>query len=91
MNSFLIVIFLSAMVATILLRALKKDIARYNNVDEEEESQEEFGWKLIHGDVFRPPVRPLLLSVLLGNGAQLFFMTAVTLGILRLYYIFFFY
>jgi transmembrane 9 superfamily protein 2/4 len=34
---------------------------------------------LVHGDVFRPPANIMLLSVLLGSGAQLFFMTAVTL------------
>ncbi|CAB5395830.1 unnamed protein product [Rhizophagus irregularis] len=44
-----------------------------------EDVQEDFGWKLVHGDVFRPPVNVMLLSVFLGSGAQLFFMTAVTL------------
>lgn len=46
----------------------------------QEDVQEDFGWKLVHGDVFRPPVNVMLLSVFLGSGAQLFFMTAVTLG-----------
>lgn len=32
---------------------------------------EESGWKLVHGDVFRPPRRLELLSALLGTGAQL--------------------
>ena len=39
----------------ILLRTLHKDIARYNQIDSGEDAQEEFGWKLVHGDVFRPP------------------------------------
>ena len=47
--------------------------------EEKEEAQEEFGWKLVHGDVFRPPTRPMLLSVLLGNGVQLLLMAIVTL------------
>lgn len=34
------------------------------------EYQEEFGWKLVHGDVFRPPRRGMLLAVFLGSGAQ---------------------
>lgn len=79
MNSLVIVVFLSGMVAMIMLRTLHKDIARYNQVDNLEEAQEEFGWKLVHGDVFRPPRKGMFLSVLVGNGSQLFIMTLVTL------------
>ena len=80
------------MVSTILVRTLKKDIARYNRLDQlalddfgengdvEDGVTEDSGWKLVHGDVFRSPKNPLLLSVLVGNGAQLFAMTAVTIG-----------
>ncbi len=32
---------------------------------------EESGWKLVHGDVFRPPRHLELLSALLGTGVQL--------------------
>ncbi|KAL1916831.1 uncharacterized protein VTP21DRAFT_5535 [Calcarisporiella thermophila] len=78
-NSILVVLFLTGMVAMILLRALHKDIARYNSEEVHEDVQEDFGWKLVHGDVFRPPQRVMLLSVLLGTGAQLFCMTTVTL------------
>ncbi|RIA89431.1 hypothetical protein C1645_694367 [Glomus cerebriforme] len=78
-NSIVIVLFLTGMVAMILLRALHKDISRYNQIEDKEDVQEDFGWKLVHGDVFRPPANVMLLSVLLGSGAQLFFMTAVTL------------
>lgn len=42
--------------------------------------QEDSGWKLVHGDVFRPPRRPMLLSILAGNGAQLFMMTGFTIA-----------
>src|SRR6202012_1615022 len=78
-------------VMSILVRTLKKDIARYNRLDQinlddlsgtsvlEDGVQEDSGWKLVHGDVFRSPSRPLLLSVLLGNGAQLFVMTGFTI------------
>ncbi|ORZ01497.1 hypothetical protein BCR43DRAFT_487026 [Syncephalastrum racemosum] len=78
-NSIVIVLFLTGMVAMILLRALHKDISRYNAVDAEEDVQEDYGWKLVHGDVFRPPTRPMLLSVLVGTGAQLIAMAALTL------------
>jgi transmembrane 9 superfamily member 2/4 len=92
-NSAVFVFFLVGMVSMILLRALKKDIARYNRLDAislddldgtsagiEDGIQEDSGWKLVHGDVFRCPQSPLLLSVLLGNGAQIFVMTGVTVG-----------
>uniref|UniRef100_A0A0A9YMY9 Transmembrane 9 superfamily member n=1 Tax=Lygus hesperus TaxID=30085 RepID=A0A0A9YMY9_LYGHE len=80
LNSLVIVLFLSGMVAMIILRTLHKDIARYNQIDSGEDVQEEFGWKLVHGDVFRPPRKGMLLSVFLGSGLQIFFMTLVTLG-----------
>uniref|UniRef100_A0A8C4NE14 Transmembrane 9 superfamily member n=1 Tax=Eptatretus burgeri TaxID=7764 RepID=A0A8C4NE14_EPTBU len=75
-NSLIIVLFLSGMVAMILLRTLHKDIARYNQVDD---AQEEFGWKLVHGDVFRPPRRGMLLAVCVGSGTQTAIMVLITL------------
>ncbi|VDN42779.1 unnamed protein product [Gongylonema pulchrum] len=64
----------------ILLRTLHRDIARYNQLDNEEDAQEEFGWKLVHGDVFRPPRHAMFLSVFVGSGCQVLFMVAITLG-----------
>jgi len=91
-NSAIIVVFLVGMVGAILMRALKKDIARYNRLDSfnlddlsgadshaEDGIQEDSGWKLVHGDVFRTPNKPLLLSVFLGNGSQLFVITGTTI------------
>ncbi|CAG0891736.1 unnamed protein product [Darwinula stevensoni] len=78
-NSLVIVLFLSGMVAMIMLRTLHKDIARYNQLDSGEDAQEEFGWKLVHGDVFRPPRKGMLLAVFLGSGTQVFLMALVTL------------
>ncbi|XP_043494747.1 transmembrane 9 superfamily member 2 isoform X1 [Polistes fuscatus] len=84
LNSLIIVLFLSGMVAMIMFRTLHKDIVRYNQayfqIESGEDAQEEFGWKLVHGDVFRPPRKGMLLSVLLGSGIQVFFMTLVTLA-----------
>ena len=85
LNSLVIVLFLSGMVAMILLRTLHKDIARYNQIDSGEDAQEEFGWKLVHGDVFRPPRKGMLLSVFLGSGSQVLQRCYVrTLGVLHL-------
>lgn len=44
-----------------------------------DDAQEEFGWKLVHGDVFRPPRKRMLLAVLLGSGVQVLFMALITL------------
>ncbi len=71
-NSLMIVVFLTGAVATIMIRTLKRDIAGYNVLHTVEDAQEETGWKLVHGDVFRPPQNnSLLLSVLVGTGAQI--------------------
>jgi transmembrane 9 superfamily member 2/4 len=75
-----LVFFLTGLVATTLLRALRKDIAKYNQFDLDEDVHDDSGWKLLHGDVFRTPKNPLLLSIFLGSGAQLFFMTGATIS-----------
>lgn len=38
---------------------------------QERDVSEESGWKLVHGDVFRAPRHLVLLSALVGTGAQL--------------------
>ncbi|XP_011224134.1 transmembrane 9 superfamily member 2 isoform X1 [Ailuropoda melanoleuca] len=79
MNSFVIALFLSGLVAMILLRTLHKDIISYNQASFSQEIQEDFGWKLIHADVFRPPRSRMLLSAFLGQGIQVLIMTFITL------------
>lgn len=80
LNSLIIVLFLTGMVAMILLRTIHKDLVKYNNSNNGEDvGEEEFGWKLVHGDVFRPPTHPLLLSVFLGSGIQIGIMSLITL------------
>lgn len=62
-NSSVIVMFLTVLVAMIMVRALRKDIQRYN-AEDMEEANEETGWKLVHGDVLRPPTTaPMLFAV----------------------------
>lgn len=79
-NSLMIVLFLTGMIAMIMLRTLHRDIARYNEVQTTEEAQEESGWKLVHGDVFRPPqLSPMLFSVMVGTGVQVCSMSATTM------------
>eukprot|EP00003_Mantamonas_plastica_P009084 TRINITY_DN1831_c1_g1_i3.p1 TRINITY_DN1831_c1_g1~~TRINITY_DN1831_c1_g1_i3.p1 ORF type:complete len:519 (+),score=154.78 TRINITY_DN1831_c1_g1_i3:453-2009(+) len=79
-NSLMIVLFLTGMVAMILLRTLSADFVRYNQqMEDPEEDPEETGWKLVHTDVFRPPDFPMMLSVFFGTGVQVYFMTLFTM------------
>lgn len=92
-NSLMIVLFLTGAIATIMIRTLRKDISAYNemalltNSSEDDGSSEETGWKLVHGDVFRPPQNyPMFLAVTVGTGAQIgtsFFITMLA-AILKL-------
>ncbi|XP_042036710.1 transmembrane 9 superfamily member 1-like [Salvia splendens] len=75
-NSFMMVIFLTGLVSMILMRTLRNDYAKYAREDDDLESlerdvNEESGWKLVHGDVFRPTQSLALLSAVVGTGAQL--------------------
>jgi transmembrane 9 superfamily protein 2/4 len=83
-NSLLIILLLTGMVALIMMRTLRKDVLYYNRVmtdEERAEEKEESGWKLIHGDVFRPPARwPMLFSIAVGTSTQLFGMAVFTLA-----------
>lgn len=79
-NSLVVVFFLAGILSMILLRSLRRDIAKYNREDEPEEAIEESGWKLVHGDVFRPPKNTELFVVLIGSGIQLFSMSFIIIG-----------
>jgi transmembrane 9 superfamily protein 2/4 len=46
-NSVMIVLFLSGMVAMIMVRTLYRDISKYNQLDTQEDAAEETGWKLV--------------------------------------------
>ncbi|CAM9594393.1 unnamed protein product [Ectocarpus sp. 12 AP-2014] len=70
-NSFVLVVILTVFLGIILLRILKKDFTRYMDGDEDDIGEEESGWKLIHGDVFRFPSHVNLFAALTGAGAQL--------------------
>ncbi|KAK4703342.1 transmembrane 9 superfamily member 2/4, partial [Phenoliferia sp. Uapishka_3] len=79
-NSIVVALFLCLMVAMVLLRTVHRDISRYNAIDLDEDVQEDFGWKLVHGEVFRPPKKRMLLSVVVGSGLQLAAMSAFIAG-----------
>lgn len=88
-NSCMMVIFLVGLVSMILIRTLKADYKRYADVsrveaDEDHDAldtyvSDETGWKLVHGDVFRPPDQVEYLSALVGTGSQLALLTLGTI------------
>jgi transmembrane 9 superfamily protein 3 len=75
MNSFAMVFFLTAIVSIILYRTLRKDMNRYEREDSlldfEKDFNDDYGWKLIYGDVFRPPPNLILFSAMNGTGTHL--------------------
>jgi len=74
-NSFMMVLFLVGLVSMILLRTLRKDYARYGKDEDlddmERDLGDEYGWKQVNGDVFRPPSHPILFASLIGSGYQI--------------------
>lgn len=64
----------------IMVRTLRRDIARYNTDDNYEDTLEETGWKLVHGDVFRPPRYARFFSAVIGSGIQIFFMALIIIS-----------
>jgi len=80
-----VVLFLSLLVISMLVRNLRRDIAAYNSLaaladEEKDEDADESGWKLIHADVFRPPENyPMLFCVCCGGGVQLLLTIFITI------------
>ncbi|XP_078157331.1 transmembrane 9 superfamily member 1-like [Carex rostrata] len=93
-NSFMMVIFLTGLVSMILMRTLRNDYAKYAREDDDIETlerdvNEESGWKLVHGDVFRTPRNLVLISAFVGIGAQLatLVLLVIVLAIVGMLYI----
>lgn len=77
--------FFPGFLSVIIVRTVRRDIANYNKDEDIEETLEETGWKLVHGDVFRPPPNSLLLVILVGTGIQLLGMVVVTVCMFNFY------
>jgi len=56
---------------------------------QERDVNEESGWKLVHGDVFRPPHSLVFLSSLVGIGTQLaaLILLVIVLAIVGMLYV----
>ncbi|CCH62432.1 hypothetical protein TBLA_0H01450 [Henningerozyma blattae CBS 6284] len=83
-NFTIVVVLLSTIVIHALLRALKKDISRYTDLNLDNSFTEDSGWKLTHGDVFRMPRKAMVLSIYVGSGVQLFLMILCCLTVAAL-------
>ncbi|KAG5472636.1 hypothetical protein LSCM4_01956 [Leishmania orientalis] len=80
LNVFSLVLLQSVLLWYILLRSVRRDISSYNEEDLLGD-REDSGWRLVHGDVFRPPRGAVLLSVLVGNGMQVLCMVFASLAL----------
>lgn len=83
-NSVVIAMLLTIVVAIVMLRTLARDIQKYNQTgplgdpetrkaaeEIEDEVLDTTGWKLVHGDAFRPPVMGGIFAPVVGSGVQL--------------------
>ena len=70
-NSLMVAFFMTAMITTIVVRAVRKDMQRYNHPTNADMAQQQIGWKVVHADVFRTPPNAGLLSCYVATGAQL--------------------
>lgn len=81
MNSAVLVILLTGFLAIIIMRVLRSDYARYAKTqDDIEDDQADYGWKLVHGDVFRFPPFKNVFCAYLGIGSQFMAITVGTLA-----------
>ncbi|CAA9987107.1 endomembrane protein 70, putative [Plasmodium knowlesi strain H] len=80
MNSIILIILLWFFISSILIKALHKDINKYNRLNTnifETDDIDDRGWKLVHGDVFRKPINSTFFSAFVGVGIQIIFMVLV--------------
>ena len=76
----LILVIVTIIVIRVLKRNLNDDISSYNYRVSHLEDIQDYDWKQISGDVFRPPSKNiLLLSGILGTGAQLLTILVISL------------
>lgn len=80
-NSLILTLMIFSLVLVILVRVVRSDLSQYlpggpTEMAEKGESELDVNdhsalWKLLHGDVFRPPVHRMWLCAAVGSGTQL--------------------
>lgn len=73
-NAVLLALLLGVGVAMVLARTVRRDLLKYADAELAGDALEETGWKLVRGDVFRPPSMPVHFSCLVAAGCQTLFM-----------------
>ncbi|ETO29448.1 hypothetical protein RFI_07675 [Reticulomyxa filosa] len=71
LNSFILVVLVTAFVALVMTRVLRRDCARYRSsaaFKADLEDVDDSGWKQLQQDVFRVPNRIMLFSACIGTG-----------------------
>ena len=69
MNSIVVVLIMATIVAIILIRTVRRDLSKYEQLLVESSTldmKDEAGWKLVTGDVFRAPNNSKMLAVQVG-------------------------
>ncbi|KAL4428185.1 hypothetical protein ABPG75_002274 [Micractinium tetrahymenae] len=82
LNSLMVVVVMSCIVAMIMMRTIRRDLQRYEQLlvdGGQGQDVEESGWKMVSGDVFRTPSSPLSLCVQIGSGVQILASGFITL------------
>lgn len=78
LNSCATVIVLTGVLGIIMLRVLRADVARFSDP---ESGDADAGWKMLHGDVFRPPKGLELFTACIGVGAQILVVVAAVFAL----------
>lgn len=84
-NSLMLAFMLTASLAVILIRTLRRDCVRYGLAsgqfvdDLDDDFDVDVGWRTLKGDVFRTPANSGILCVLCGAGCQLAIVVGITL------------
>ena len=82
LNSLMVVVVMSCIVAMIMMRTIRRDLQRYESLlvdGAPNQDIDESGWKMVSGDIFRAPVDSLSLAVHVGSGVQIMMSATVTL------------
>lgn len=77
-NAILSVLLLMGLLGSILMRVIRKDFREYEALDADDEA-DDYGWKLLYGDVFRFPRGLSLLCPFLGTGVQMLILSGILL------------
>lgn len=87
-NSLLVVLVMASIVALILIRTVRRDLAKYEQLVLEggnaADLKDEAGWKLLTGDAFRAPGHNRSLAVQVGSGVQIISTATVTIALATL-------